>query len=164
MKWFWISLIGFCILMCSCRTKKVASDVEITTRERIDASLVGRMSFVDTSFVQRIYTDRTKLRIVESFKVTEYDKESGKPIKETLAEREVTQDTDQVVAEEESGAVTNSNELGLDYSAELDENVDVETEEESIGGQESFGKFFGMGLACVIGVFILYLLRKLRVN
>lgn len=164
MKWFWISLIGFCILMCSCRTKKIASDVEITTRERIDASLVGRVSFVDTSFVQRIYTDKSKLRIVESFKVTEYDKESGKPIKETLAEREVTQDTDQMVTEEKSEGVKSSNDFELDYSAELDENVDIETEEESIGAQESFGKFFGMGLACVIGVLILYLLRKLRVN
>ena len=163
MKWFWISLIGFCILMCSCKTKKVASDIEITTRERVDASLVGRVSFVDTSFVQRIYTDRTKLRIVESFKVTEYDKESGKPIKETLAEREVTQDTDKAVAEEESEGVKCSNDLEVDYSSESNGKVDVETEEESIGGQESFGKFFGMGLACVIGVLVLYLLRKLRV-
>jgi hypothetical protein len=148
--------------MCSCRTKKIASDVEITTRERIDASLVGRVSFVDTSFVQRIYTDKSKLRIVESFKVTEYDKESGKPIKETFAEREVTQDTDQVVTEEESEGVTNSNDFELDYSAELNENVDVETEEESIGGQELFVKWFGIVIACFIGVILLYLLRKLR--
>ena len=150
--------------MCSCRTKKFASEMNFVSKESIQTELSSFESLTDASRLHKLEIDKSKLTIIETIKITEYDKESGKPIKETLAEREVTQDTDKAVAEEESETVTNSNELELDFSAELDENVDVETEEESIGAQESFGKFFGMGLACVIGVLVLYLLRKLRVN
>lgn len=146
--------------MCSCRTKKFASEMNFVSKESIQTELSRFESLTDTSRLHKIEIDKSKLTIIETIKITEYDKESGKPIKETLAEREVTQDTDKVVTEEESEGVKSSNDFELNYSAESDENVDVETEEESIGAQESFGKYFGMGLVCLIGVLILYLLRK----
>jgi hypothetical protein len=106
--------------------------------------------------------DTQRIVIEEDIVVTEYDKETGKAVKETKTERKTTQDTDKVVSETEIEGVTNCNELGVDYSAEAHENVDVETEDESIGGQELFGKWFGIVIACFIGVILLYLLRKLR--
>lgn len=164
MKWFWYSLIGFCLLMCSCRTQKLNSDVKVRNDVRSDLFYLNESVKISTQNHAYFANEAQRIVIEEVIIATEYDKETGKPTKETKTERKTTQDTDKVVSEAESEGVKSSNDLEVDYSAELNENVDVETEEEFIGAQESFGKFFGMGLACVIGVLILYLLRKLRVN
>lgn len=164
MKWFWYSLIGFCLLMCSCRTKKFGSEVDFTTKENIHTELSRFESLTDTSNVLKIEIDKSKLTITERIKVTEYDAESGKPIKETETEREITQDSDKVSAEEENQSVTNSNGLEVDHFADVSKKIDSEVKEESIGGQEAFGKWFGIVIGVVVGILLLYLLRKFRVS
>ena len=161
---FWISLLVFCLLMCSCRTKKFGSEVDFTTKENIHTELSRFESLTDTSNVLKIEIDKSKLTITERIKVTEYDAESGKPIKETETEREITQDSDKVSAEEENQSVTNRNGLEVDHFADVSKKIDSEIKEESIGGQESFGKWFGIVIGCVVGLFILiiYLWRKLK--
>jgi hypothetical protein len=121
-------------------------------------------SLTDTLRLHKIGIDKSKLKIIETIKITEYDKESGKPIKETHAEREIAQDSDKVVAEEGNASVTNSHGLEVEQSRESTETMDAKIEEESIGGQESFGKYFGIALGVVIGILLLYLLRKFRVS
>jgi hypothetical protein len=150
--------------MCSCRTQKLNSDVKVRNDVRSDLFYLNESVKISTQNHAYFANEAQRIVIEEVIIATEYDKETGKPTKETKTERKTTQDTDQMVTEEESEGVKSSNDLEVDYSAKFDENVDVETEEESIGAQESFGQFFGMGLACVIGVLVLYLLRKLRVN
>lgn len=164
MKYFWYSLIVFLLLMCSCKSKKVATDINVVSKERIESLNTTKQSFVDTSWVQRIFTDNSKLRIVETIKITEYDKESGKPIKETEAKRETTQDSDKVVAEEAQNGVTEASQDSLNHVADVSNMVEAEVAEELIGGQESFGKWFGIIFGCVIGLLVIYLLVKLRVN
>ena len=164
MKWFWYSLIGFCLLMCSCRTKKFGSEVDFTTKENIHTELSRYESLTDTSNVLKIEIDKSKLTITERIKVTEYDAESGKPIKETETEREITQDTEKVSTEEENQTVTNSNQLEVEQFRELTKKIDSEVTEESIGGQEAFGKWFGIVIGVVVGILLLYLLRKFRVS
>ena len=164
MKWFWYSLIGFCLLMCSCRTKKFGSEVDFTTKENIHTELSRFESLTDTSNVLKIEIDKSKLTITERIKVTEYDAESGKPIKETETEREITQDSDKVSAEEENQAVTNSSQLEVDHFADVSKKIDSEVKEESIGGQEAFGKWFGIVIGVVVGLLLLYLLKKMRVS
>lgn len=164
MKWFWYSLIGFCVLMCSCKTQKVASDINVVSKENVHTELSKYEVFVDTSRLHKIEIDKSKLTITERIKVTEYDAESGKPIKETETEREITQDSDKVSAEEANQAVTNSNQLDVDHFADVSKKIDSEVKEESIGGQESFGKWFGIVIGVVVGILLLYLMRKLRVN
>lgn len=164
MKYFWYSLIVFLLLMCSCKSKKVATDINVVSKERIESLNTTKQSFVDTSWVQRIFTDNSKLRIVETIKITEYDKESGKPIKETEAKRETTQDSDKVVAEEAQNGVTEASQDSLNHVADVSNMVEAEVTEELIGGQESFGKWFGIIFGCVIGLLVIYLLVKLRVN
>ena len=161
---FWISLLVFCLLMCSCRTKKFGSEVDFTTKENIHTELSRFESLTDTSNVLKIEIDKSKLTITERIKVTEYDAESGKPIKETETEREITQDSDKVSTEEANQAVTNSNQLEVDHFADVSKKIDSEIKEESIGGQESFGKWFGIVIGCVVGLFILiiYLWRKFK--
>ena len=161
---FWISLLVFCLLMCSCRTKKFGSEVDFTTKENIHTELSRFESLTDTSNVLKIEIDKSKLTITERIKVTEYDAESGKPIKETETERDITQDSDKVSAEEENQSVTNRNGLEVDHFADVSKKIDSEVAEELIGGQESFGKWLGIVLGCVIGLLVIYLLVKLRVN
>lgn len=161
---FWISLLVFCLLMCSCRTKKFGSEVDFTTKENIHTELSRFESLTDTSNVLKIEIDKSKLTITERIKVTEYDAQSGKPIKETETEREITQDSDKVSAEEENQSVTNRNQLEVDHFADVSKKIDSEVKEESIGGQEAFGKWFGIVIGVIVGLLLLYLLKKMRVS
>jgi hypothetical protein len=121
---------------------------------------------IDTTKTFRVNIDKSKLKIIETIKITEYDKESGKPIKETEAKRETTQDSDKVVTEEENQAVTNSNQLEVDHFADVSKKIDSEVKEESRSDLgmfwEQFGKSMGfiMGIALIVGLIGLYLKRK----
>lgn len=164
MKWFWYSIIGFCLLLCSCKTKKVGCEVDFTTKEKIRSNYIKYQALVDTSNVLKIEIDKSKLKIIETIKITEYDAESGKPIKETEAKRETIQDSDKVASEEEQKRIEASRQDSLNHFRDLTKKIESEAKEESKGGQDSFGKWFGITIGCVIGLLIVYLLRKLRVN
>ena len=166
MKWFWISLIGFCVLMCSCKTQKVDREMNILTNEDVYTEMNEVKMLVDTSRIYKFDIDKSKLTITERIKVTEYDAESGKPIKETEAERKIAQDTDKVSTEEENKSVTNCNVLEAEQFRDTTKKMDSEVKEESIGGQESFGKWFGIvvgvGIIIVLFVLIVYLWSKFK--
>ena len=164
MKWFWYSLIGFCVLMCSCKTKTVAHENNFVSKEKAETNYTKYQALVDTANVLRIDIDKTKLKIIETIKITEYDAESGKPIKETEAKRETIQDSDKVAKEEEQKRIETAQQDSLSHIRKTTKKVESETKEESIGGQEAFGKWFGITIGCVIGLLIVYLIRKFRVN
>lgn len=164
MKWFWYSLLVFCLLMCSCKTQKSARLINEVSKENIQTERRKFGILIDTTKTFRVDIDKSKLKIIETIKITEYDKESGKPIKETEAKRETTQDSDKVSTEEENQAVTNSNQLEIEHNADVSKKIDSEVAEESIGGQEAFGKWFGIVIGVIVGILLLYLMRKLRVN
>lgn len=164
MKWFWYSLLAFCLLMCSCKTQKSASLINEVSKENIQTEWSKFQILIDTTKTFRVDIDKSKLKIIETIKITEYDVQSGKPIKETEAKRETTQDSDKVVAEEENQAVTNSNQLEVDHNADVSKKIDSEVTEESIGGQEAFGKWFGIVIGVIVGILLLYLLKKMRVS
>ena len=164
MKWFWYSLIGFCVLMCSCKTQKVASDINVVSKESIQTELSKYEILVDTTKTFKVDIDKSKLKITETITTKKYDKDTGAITEETKAERTITQDSDKVSSEEENQAVTNSNQLEVDHFADVSKMIDSEVKEESIGGQESFGKWFGIVIGVVVGILLLYLLRKFRVS
>lgn len=161
MKWFWLGLIGFCVLMCSCKTQKSARLINEVSKEHVQTELFRYEALVDTFSVLKILIDQSKLRITETIKITEYDKESGKPIKETHAEREIAQDSDKAVAETEEKGVTEENDILLKHGSDFSKTTDSEEKLESVGGQESFGKWFGIVSACFIGIFLVYLWKKI---
>ena len=150
--------------MCSCKTQKSAHLINEASKENIQTEWIKFETLTDTSNVLKIEIDKSKLTITERIKVTEYDAESGKPIKETETEREITQDSDKVSAEEENQSVTNRNGLEVDHFADVSKKIDSEVKEESIGGQESFGKWFGIVIGVIVGLLLLYLLKKMRVS
>ena len=152
------------MLMCSCKTQKSARLINEVSKENIQTKLSSFEALIDTSSVLKILIDQSKLRITETIKITEYDKESGKPIKETHTERKIAQDSDKAVAEAEEKGVTEENDILLKQENDFSKTMDSEEKLESIGGQESFGKWFGIGISCVIALFLIYLLKKLRIN
>lgn len=164
MKAFWWSLIGFCVLMCSCKTQKVDSSTKVREQVSSELSVINVETKVDTSKVVRVDSLKQRIVIEEELTIIEYDKESGQKVKETNAKRKTTQDTEKVATEEEIKGVSEENDVLVKGKSDFSKTLDSEVESESIGGQESFGKYFGIGLACVIGLLVVYLLRKFRVN
>lgn len=164
MRSFWLSLLAFALLMCSCKSEAFVHEMDFGSREKVRINQTKYQALIDTSNVLGIEIDKSKLRIVETLKITEYDAESGKPIKETKATRETIQDSDKVVAEGKNKGVSEVKNDSLNHIADVSKKVESETKEESKGGQEAFGKWFGIVIGCVIGLLIICLLRKLRIN
>lgn len=160
MKWFWYSLIVFCLFLCSCKTQKLDSNVKVRNNIRSDLSYLNESVKISTQNHAYFANDTQRIVTEEDIIATEYDKETGKPTKETKTKRKITQDSYKVVTEEENQAVTSSNQLEAEHNADVSKKIDTEVTEESIGGQEAFGKWFGIVIGCVIGLLILYLLAK----
>lgn len=161
---FWISLLVFILFMCSCKTKKLDSHVKMKSEIRSELAILNESVKISTKNHAYFANEAQNIVIEEDIVVTEYDKETGKAVKETKTTRKIAQDTDKVVAEEENQAVTSSNQLEVEHFREDTKKVESEVKEESIGAQESFGKWFGIGISCVIALFLIYLLKKLRIN
>ena len=164
MKYFWYSLIIFCVLMCSCRTQKLDSNVQVRSSVKSELSYYNESCKIDSSKTAYFANEVQRLVIEEVVSVTEYDKESGKPIKETTSKRKTTQDSDKVVTEEVQNGVTIEQTDSLNHFREATQMIDSEVKEESIGGQETFGKYFGVTLGCVIGLLLIYLLVRFKIN
>ena len=150
--------------MCSCKTQKIESNVKERTDIKSDLSLQNESVEISTKNHAYFANDTQRIVIEEDIVVTEYDEKTGKPTKETKTKRKTTQDTDKVVAEEANQAVTNSNQLDVDHFADVSKKIDSEVTEESIGGQEAFGKWFGIVSGVIVGLLLLYFMRKLRIN
>ena len=163
-KSFWISLLLFILFMCSCKTQKLDSNVKERTDIRSGLSLQNESVKISTQNHAYFANDTQNIVVEEVITVTEYDKESGKPIKETHATREIRQDSNKVSSEEKDQSVTECNELKAEHSRDSTKKVDSEVKEESVGGQEAFGKYLGIVIGIAISLFLLYLLRKFRVN
>jgi hypothetical protein len=156
--------------MCSCKTQKLDSNVKVRNDIRSDLSLQNESVKISTQNHAYFANDTQRIVIEEDIVVIEYDKETGKPIKETKTKRKTTQDSDKVVAEEENQAVTNSNQLEVDHFADVSKKIDSEVKEESQSDLNVFweqcGEYFGivMGVALIIGLIGLYLKKKMRVS
>lgn len=150
--------------MCSCKTKKLDSHVKMKSEVRSDLAILNESVKISTKNHAYFANEAQNIVIEEDIVVTEYDKDTGKAVKETKTTRKIAQDTDKVVTEEENQAVTSSNQLEVEHFREDTKKVDSEVKEESIGAQGSFGKWFGIGISCVIALFLIYLLKKLRIN
>lgn len=147
--------------MCSCKTQKVVNDINVVSKEDVQTELKEYQRVNKTTDVLKVDIDQSKLTIKETIITRKYDKDTGNLTEETTTEREIAQDSDKVVTEEGKESVTDSHGLEVEQLRESTGMMDAEIEEESIGSQESFGKYFGIALGVVIGILLLSLLRKL---
>lgn len=164
MKSFWYSLLVFILFMCSCKTKKVDSNVKMSNDIHSELSYSNRYVRSDTT--RNLYIDRFNNNIIikETIIEREYDKDTGTLTKETETEREIRQDTDKVVAEEEIEGVNIHSQDSLNHIADVSKKIESETKEEAIGGQESFGKWFGIVVGIILFIIFAVAYLKMRVK
>lgn len=164
MKWFWYSLIGFALIMCSCKSKKVATDINVVSKNHSELSHYHETATIDTTKLLYVEDLKQIITIEEAITTRKYDKDTGAITEETETKRKITQDTEKATTEEERKGVKSHSEDSLKHIADVSKKVDTSVEEESTGGQESFGKWLGVviGLGIVLGVIILivYLRKK----
>ena len=164
MKSFWISLLFFILLMCSCATKKASKSKHLNEQVSGQISYMNSETKVDTSKVVRIDSLGLHIIIEEELTIVEYDKESGKPIKETHAKREIRQDSDKVVEETEAKGITETAKDSTNHIVDANKMVSEETKSEIKSDSSTFSKYFGITFGCVIGLLLVYLLSKYRIN
>ena len=152
MKWFLFSL--FMLVMCGCGSSKVSSN--LATSERNLTSFESNLNsyLLDTTRILRVIFDNSKFKFIETINIMEYDAESGKPVKETKAKREVVQDTDQVLAEEKERIIESSLEDSLNHFREskkmVETEVKEETENDSVACLREIGRYIGIIIAFVL--------------
>ena len=152
MKWFLFSL--FMLVMCGCGSSKVSSN--LATSERNLNSFESNLNsyLLDTTRILRVIFDNSKFKFIETINIMEYDEESGKPVKETRAKREVVQDTDKVLAEEKERIIESSLEDSLNHFRESKKKVETEvteeTEDDSVAFWREIGRYIGIIIAFVL--------------
>lgn len=165
MKSFWISLLVFVLLMCSCRSKKVVSDVQSDVRHVSGTAYLNETAQIDTSRTAYFANELKNIVIEEDINEVEYDAESGKPVKETTTKRKIIQNSDKVVAEKEQKRVEIHSRDTLKHFRGATKKVESETETvKENHGLNPFGKYSGIVIGLVIGLIIVYLLDKMRIN
>lgn len=164
MKAFWGSLFVFVLLMCSCKTKNVAHENNFVSKEKKGTNYIKYQALIDTSNALKIEIDKSKLTITEHITITKYDKDTGAVAEKTETERKIAQDSDKVVAEEENKGQSEVKNDSLNHTADVNKKVESEVKEETKGGQETFGKWFGIVIGIAISILFVYLLTKFRVN
>jgi hypothetical protein len=137
-------------------------EVDFSTKENVQTEVAEYQRIDKVTDALKVDIDQSKLTIKETIITRKYDKNTGNLTEETTTEREIAQDSDKVVAEAEETEVTEENDVLVKYESDFSKTIDSEEKIENIGGQESFGKYFGISLGVVIGILLLYLLRKMR--
>lgn len=156
MKWFWYSLLGFILLMCSCGTKKSAHLVYEASKEYIQTEWIRFQALKDTFSLLKIDIDYSKLKIIETITHVKYDKDTGAVTEKTTTEREITQDSNQVVTEEKEQTVTNRNQLKVNQSIDTNKKVESEVTEESEDAPVAFWREIGRWIGIVIAFILAF--------
>lgn len=156
MKWFWYSLIVFCLLMCSCKTKKSAHLINEASKEYIQTEWIRFQALKDTFSLLKIDIDYSKLKIIETITHVKYDKDTGAVTEKTTTEREITQDSNQVVTEEKEQTVTNRNQLKVNQSIDTNKKVESEVTEESEDASVVFWREIGRWIGIVIAFILAF--------
>ena len=142
--------------MCSCGTKKSAHLINKVSKDYIQTEWIRFEALKDTFSGLKIELDKSKLKIIETIKITEYDAESGKPIKETHAKREITQDSDQAIVESKQERIELSLTDSLNHFRESTEKVESEVKEESEDASVAFWREIGRWIGIVIAFILAF--------
>lgn len=156
MKWFWYSLLGFILLMCSCGTKKSAHLIYEASKEKVRTELFRFQALKDTFSLLKIDIDYSKLKIIETITHVKYDKDTGAVTEKTTTEREITQDSDKVVAESGEKQTELSLADSLNHFLESTEMVESEVKEESEDASVAFWREIGRWIGIVIAFILAF--------
>ena len=87
MKSSWLSLLIFVLMLCSCKTKEVAREINSNERFTSDISALNEKTKVDTTKTKKAEQTEEFTRIIERETITEYDTEKQTPSKVTEKEK-----------------------------------------------------------------------------
>ena len=169
MRSIWLSLLLFVRLLCSCKTKEVAREVDSNERFTSEISALNEQAKVDTTKTKKVEQTEEFTRIIERETITEYDTEKQTPSKVTEKEKvneQGEEDGPEDGADEESqGIKTKTDETenrGIaDASKDStylfrDDTKMIETKEEV--KEESAGNTFFLALGKWLGIGIVVLI------
>ena len=143
----------FVLLMCSCRSKKVVSDVKLDTQYTSETSYLNKSVGIDTT--KTVYsTQLNEFKLLhETITETEYDTDKNVAKKVTETKRTFVQDIQTDIVEEEQKRVEIHSQDTLNHFRGATKKVETETVTENHGLAsvwEKFGEVLGVGTLVII--------------
>ena len=154
----------FCMLMCSCKSHKVVTDVVALDRHTSETAYMNEHVKADTTHT--VYTEQLKeLKIIkETITRIAYDTDKNTIKEVTQAERTFVQDTETGIAQTEQRRVTEYSADTLNHIVDADKMVGMEEVKETQGSTNGFFNRLWdaicIGSACGLGILFVYLLVK----
>lgn len=161
---FFLSLILFILLLCSCKTKEVAREVDSSERFASEVSALNEQTKEDTTKIKKVEQTEEFTRIIERETITEYDTEKQTPSKVTEKEKIFEQGNKSQTDETEERGITEVSKDSTNHVIDTNKKVETkeEVKEESVGNIffVTLGKCLGIGLVVLIGIALVW--KKLK--
>ena len=157
MRSIWLSLLLFVLLLCSCKTKEVAREVDSNERFTSEISALNEQAKVDTTKTKKVEQTEEFTRIIERETITEYDTEKQTPSKVTEKEKVIEQGIKTKTDETENRGIADASKDST-YLFRDDTKM-IETKEEV--KEESAGNTFFLALGKWLGIGIVVLIISL---
>lgn len=164
MRSFWLSLLLFVLLLCSCKTKEVAR--EVSNYEQITSDFTSESVVIkqDTTKTKKVEQTEEFTRIIERETITEYDTEKQTPSKVTEKEKIFEQGNKSQTDETENRGINEANKDSTNHVIDTNKKVETkeEVKEESVtsGMFDNLGKWLGIGIVVLIGIAVAW--KKLK--
>lgn len=163
MKWFICFLI---ILMCSCKTKEIARDVSSQEQFTGDITNVHTESNTDTTKTTKHTETENYTRIEESETITIYDTDKQTPSQVTEKKKIIESVIKDKADETKHTGVNENKKDSTDINFATDTNVvskeDVKEESVTKGMFDNLGKYLGIGLTILIGVYLIWIWKMMK--
>lgn len=160
MKSFWLSLLLFILLLCSCKTKEVAREVDSNERFTSEISALNEQAKVDTTKTKKVEQTEEFTRIIERETITEYDTEKQTPSKVTEKEKVIEQGTKTQTDETENRGIADASKDSTYLFRDDTKMIETkeEVKEESAGNTFflALGKWLGIGIVVLIGIALIW--------
>lgn len=160
MKSFWLSLLLFILLLCSCKTKEVAREVDSNERFTSEISALNEQAKVDTTKTKKVEQTEEFTRIIERETITEYDTEKQTPSKVTEKEKVIEQGIKTKTDETENRGIADASKDSTYLFRDDTKMIETkeEVKEESAGNTFflALGKWLGIGIVVLIGIALIW--------
>lgn len=161
MRSFWVSLLFFILLLCSCKTKKVVTDEVVKERVQSEVSVLNEVAKVDTSMTTAISEVEEVKVVEEEVRTVKYD-EAGRVTEETTIKRRAGT-TSKGNYERITSEITSETErTEQDIDAESERSNHTDTTELKEPGPSTFWKWLGIGIGIAVIIAILRVFNKFR--
>lgn len=159
-KSFWLSLLLFVLLLCSCKTKEVAREVDSNERFTSEISALSEQAKVDTTKTKKVEQTEEFTRIIERETITEYDTEKQTPSKVTEKEKVIEQGIKTKTDETENRGIADASKDSTYLFRDDTKMIETkeEVKEESAGNTFflALGKWLGIGIVVLIGIALIW--------